>query len=62
MYIFSGDLFEKEEDLTNPSLWRDIAGSEDPVQQEANRNKVLAIADYIIPGHGYMFKVQRKPN
>jgi glyoxylase-like metal-dependent hydrolase (beta-lactamase superfamily II) len=52
----TGDLFEREEDLTDPSLWRDLGGSENPELQQANREKILAIADYIVPGHGPMFK------
>ncbi len=27
--------------------------------QKENRDKVLAIADYIVPGHGSMFKVKK---
>lgn len=53
----TGDLFEREEDIADPSLWKYIAGSENPESQEKNRNKVLVMADYIIPGHGPMFKV-----
>lgn len=56
MFI-KGDLFEREEDLANPKLWKEIAGSEDPIKQEENRNKVIAFANYIIPGHGPMFRV-----
>ncbi|XP_045592201.2 metallo-beta-lactamase domain-containing protein 1 [Procambarus clarkii] len=55
--VIAGDLFEREEDIADPSLWKYIAGSENPESQEKNRNKVLVIADYIIPGHGPMFKV-----
>lgn len=57
--IVAGDLFEKEEDLTDDQLWLE-AGSEDEEQQRVNRQKVLEMADYIIPGHGPMFKVQRE--
>jgi len=52
-----GDLFEREEDLLNPRLWQDVAGSENPKLQEKNRNKILKRAQYIVPGHGPMFKV-----
>ncbi|XP_052105790.1 metallo-beta-lactamase domain-containing protein 1-like [Mytilus californianus] len=51
----TGDLFECFEDLREPSLWQD--NSERPEDQEANRIGMLQIADYIIPGHGPMFKV-----
>lgn len=52
-----GDLFEKEEDLQDESIWLVHAYSEAPKLQEINRNKILQLADYIIPGHGPMFKV-----
>uniref|UniRef100_T1JM42 Metallo-beta-lactamase domain-containing protein 1 n=1 Tax=Strigamia maritima TaxID=126957 RepID=T1JM42_STRMM len=52
-----GDLFEREDDLDDPALWREIAGSENPKLQEKNRNMILRKAQYIIPGHGPMFKV-----
>ncbi|XP_042240850.1 metallo-beta-lactamase domain-containing protein 1-like [Homarus americanus] len=55
--VVAGDLFEREEDIADPSLWKYIAGSEDPESQEKHRNEVLLLADYIIPGHGPMFKV-----
>ncbi|XP_075226120.1 metallo-beta-lactamase domain-containing protein 1-like isoform X7 [Lycorma delicatula] len=52
----TGDLFEKEEDIENEYIWR-TTGSEDPEKQEYNRQKIIQMADYIIPGHGPMFKV-----
>ncbi|XP_021372107.1 metallo-beta-lactamase domain-containing protein 1-like isoform X1 [Mizuhopecten yessoensis] len=51
----TGDLFECQEDLENPSLWQD--NSEKPDIQEQNRINILKIADFIVPGHGKMFKV-----
>lgn len=51
----TGDLFECFEDLENPSLWQD--NSEKPETQEQSRIDVLKMADYIVPGHGKMFKV-----
>uniref|UniRef100_A0A1B6D001 Metallo-beta-lactamase domain-containing protein 1 n=1 Tax=Clastoptera arizonana TaxID=38151 RepID=A0A1B6D001_9HEMI len=53
----TGDLFEKEEDLTDSKLWLEVAGSEDPTSQVKNRKKIIGIANYIIPGHGPMFHV-----
>ncbi|XP_069678183.1 metallo-beta-lactamase domain-containing protein 1 isoform X2 [Periplaneta americana] len=53
----TGDLFEREEDIADPSIWKYIAGSSDPEKQEQNRNKILQIADWIVPGHGPMFQV-----
>ncbi|XP_013772181.1 metallo-beta-lactamase domain-containing protein 1-like [Limulus polyphemus] len=55
--VIAGDLFERKEDIKDISLWRDIAGSENPNLQLQSREHVLSIADYIIPGHGPMFKV-----
>lgn len=54
--MISGDLFEKSEDIEDPSIWQD-AGSEDPVQQSKNRLRVVELADWIVPGHGGMFRV-----
>jgi glyoxylase-like metal-dependent hydrolase (beta-lactamase superfamily II) len=53
-----GDLFQSEDDQEDPTLWR--SRSRDPDQQEANRRKILQMADYIIPGHGKMFKVPNR--
>lgn len=53
-----GDLYEREGDLEDESLWR--ANSSDPTEQDRARKKVFAVADFIIPGHGGMFRV-RKP-
>ncbi|OTF73862.1 hypothetical protein BLA29_010794 [Euroglyphus maynei] len=51
-----GDLFESGADLQNEQLWID-AGSMNPTEQRNNRDYILSIADYIVPGHGGMFKV-----
>lgn len=51
-----GDLFESEGDRDDESLWRST--SEFPEQQEASRRSVLDLADFIVPGHGHMFRVQ----
>lgn len=55
LYMIVGDLFEKEEDIKDGSIWRE-AGSEDPEQQKNHRQKVLSSADFIVPGHGKMFR------
>lgn len=52
----AGDLFEKREDLINSSIWKS-AGSQSEKKQTKNRNRVLQLADWIVPGHGPMFKV-----
>ena len=36
-----------------------MSGSEDEVLQYKNRAEVLKVADYIVPGHGPMFKVTK---
>lgn len=52
-----GDLFECKEDLQDESLWLD-AGSNDPEEQRKNRQRAYGYCDYIVPGHGGMFKVE----
>ncbi|XP_054711718.1 metallo-beta-lactamase domain-containing protein 1-like [Uloborus diversus] len=52
-----GDLFEKQEDISNPHVWQVIAGSENEDLQFKNREKILNSVDYIIPGHGPGFVV-----
>ena len=52
-----GDLFECAEDLQDEGLWR--SSSEMPETQRANRERVVGLADFIVPGHGAMFRVRR---
>ncbi|NXI39939.1 MBLC1 protein, partial [Galbula dea] len=52
--VVAGDLFEREED---EEVWRSL--SEDPQEQERSRQRVLAMADVIVPGHGAAFRVFR---
>ncbi|KAK6645460.1 hypothetical protein RUM43_001737 [Polyplax serrata] len=54
--VVAGDLFENKDDLNDETIWKN-AGSENETEQEKSRKKILKIADYIIPGHGEMFKV-----
>lgn len=51
-----GDLFEKEEDVSDENIWIE-AGSEDRKLQRNNRGRIVKIADWIVPGHGPKFKV-----
>lgn len=51
----AGDLFERQEDITDESIWL-AAGSQSPDLQRAHRSAVYNRADYILPGHGPMFK------
>ncbi|NWQ89715.1 MBLC1 protein, partial [Burhinus bistriatus] len=53
--VVAGDLFEKEEDEEE---WRAL--SEEPEKQEKSRQRVLAMADVIVPGHGPPFRVFRE--
>lgn len=50
-----GDLFERGEDVNDESIWLD-AGSADPDAQRKNRERIYSYCDYIVPGHGGMFK------
>lgn len=56
--VVAGDLFENEDDVHNDNIWKD-AGSENEAKQLESREKILKIADWIIPGHGKMFPVSR---
>jgi len=56
--VVAGDLFEKEDDLTDDNIWKE-AGSESEVEQVKSRKKVLEMADFIVPGHGPMFSVHK---
>ncbi|GAB6028667.1 Metallo-beta-lactamase domain-containing protein 1 [Chamberlinius hualienensis] len=51
-----GDLFEKVEDIDDPSLF-ESAGSENVEMQKQYRYKIATMADYIMPGHGTLFQV-----
>ena len=53
--MFSGDLFECEEDLEDPDIWQECSWDRETHQQ--SRIEVLRIADYIVPGHGKLFRV-----
>lgn len=54
----TGDLFEKAADLAREDLWK--AYSEHVELQRESREKILHIADYIVPGHGAMFRNTEK--
>uniref|UniRef100_A0A182T3X1 Metallo-beta-lactamase domain-containing protein n=1 Tax=Anopheles maculatus TaxID=74869 RepID=A0A182T3X1_9DIPT len=51
-----GDLFERQQDIDDDRLWLD-AGSEDPGAQRFHRARIANRADWIIPGHGGLFRV-----
>ena len=52
-----GDLYEYENDWHKPENW--IAFSKNPLEHLINRSKVWQQADFIVPGHGPMFKVNK---
>lgn len=54
--IITGDLFEKEEDIEDASIWIS-AGTHNEKLQRDTRHLIIQQADYIVPGHGPMFKV-----
>lgn len=61
VYAIAGDLFEKEQDLEDGTIWKS-AGSDDESLQQKNREKILRVADFIVPGHGPMFAVPLRKN
>ena len=52
--VVAGDLFENEDDQLRDDRW--LAASEDPSTQRRTRASILAIADFVVPGHGRMFR------
>ncbi|EFA02021.1 metallo-beta-lactamase domain-containing protein 1 [Tribolium castaneum] len=55
----TGDLFEKEEDLRDDRIWKS-AGSDNEELQVKNRKKILEMADFVVPGHGPLFKIDKQ--
>ena len=56
----TGDLFEYNNDwlaVDTSKAWE--PWSQDPEKQTASRKKIWALADFIVPGHGDMFKVDK---
>ncbi|MEM7813471.1 MAG: MBL fold metallo-hydrolase [Candidatus Aenigmatarchaeota archaeon] len=49
-----GDLFESIDDLGNDEIWK--AFSKFPEKQRQSREFILKVADFIVPGHGHMFR------
>ncbi|XP_015187930.1 PREDICTED: metallo-beta-lactamase domain-containing protein 1 isoform X1 [Polistes dominula] len=56
----TGDLFEKEEDIVNPLIWKSLGQKELQKVQSYMRSRIINLADFIIPGHGPMFSVTDK--
>ncbi|XP_072763161.1 metallo-beta-lactamase domain-containing protein 1 isoform X2 [Anoplolepis gracilipes] len=57
LFAVTGDLFEKEEDILEPSIWKSLGMPELVKTQSVMRSRVINLADFIIPGHGPMFRV-----
>jgi len=57
LIAITGDLFEYEGDYKDISNW--VAFSKEPKQHIRNRAKVWEMADYIVPGHGNIFKIDK---
>ncbi|XP_076685731.1 metallo-beta-lactamase domain-containing protein 1 [Andrena cerasifolii] len=56
-FAITGDLFEKEEDILDPTIWQKLGTLELRKTQLCMRSYIMNIADFIIPGHGPMFRV-----
>jgi len=50
-------LFEKEEDILTPSIWKSLGAPKLLQTQSVMRSRIINLADFIIPGHGPMFRV-----
>ncbi len=63
--VIAGDLFwwldgeEQKTDYKSLMSHKDPGGAKDEKTLQKSRKKILEIADYIIPGHGKMFKVKK---
>ncbi|KYN04763.1 PREDICTED: metallo-beta-lactamase domain-containing protein 1 [Cyphomyrmex costatus] len=57
LVAITGDLFEKEEDIFEPHIWKSLGIPELVKTQSVMRSRVIDLADFIIPGHGPMFYV-----
>ncbi|XP_003695694.1 metallo-beta-lactamase domain-containing protein 1 [Apis florea] len=56
-FAITGDLFEKEEDILNPFIWKELGTKELQKVQSHMRSYIINLANFIIPGHGPMFVV-----
>jgi len=57
LIAITGDLFEAENDWQDVASW--LAFSKKPKQHVQTRARIWELADYIVPGHGPMFKVDK---
>uniref|UniRef100_A0AC35GEE2 Metallo-beta-lactamase domain-containing protein n=1 Tax=Panagrolaimus sp. PS1159 TaxID=55785 RepID=A0AC35GEE2_9BILA len=51
----SGDIFISDKDIDFPMMWKKF--SHDIHQQEYSRRELICAANFIVPGHGKVFKV-----
>lgn len=56
-FAITGDLFEKEDDISRPSIWEELGTAELRATQSRMRSEIVDLADFIVPGHGAMFAV-----
>ena len=62
--VIAGDLFWWRDNEKQRTDYHSLVYKKDPYAKNqteliASRKKVLKLADYIIPGHGRMFKVNK---
>ena len=50
--VIAGDIFENENDL---SIWQSL--SSNIAMQQQSRERIVKLADYVVPGHGKMFRL-----
>jgi len=48
---------KQAEDMDSPMVWRPLAWNE--TIQEESRRRILCMAEYIVPGHGRVFRVTK---
>uniref|UniRef100_A0A914P8I9 Metallo-beta-lactamase domain-containing protein n=1 Tax=Panagrolaimus davidi TaxID=227884 RepID=A0A914P8I9_9BILA len=51
----SGDIFISDKDIDFPMMWKKF--SHDIHEQEHSRRELICAANFIVPGHGKVFKV-----
>ncbi|XP_017882015.1 metallo-beta-lactamase domain-containing protein 1 isoform X2 [Ceratina calcarata] len=56
-FAITGDLFEKEDDILDPSIWKEFGTAELQATQSRMRSDIMHLANFIVPGHGPMFAV-----
>jgi len=64
-YVIAGDVFWWMDDEEQKTDYESLVDHKDPYIKDEkaikeSRKKILELADYVIPGHGKMFKVEKK--